>query len=131
MYLLAYKLTKHIKQIAVLVQQTPDPASAARWALEEQAARTKLRVVVLGHRATPSERLQVAGEKGVLTPLREGLAQENDAKLTEEAAWSLVGSLVEELVAYAQDDDDGGIALERAWGAMASQRCRSSAQLRD
>jgi len=126
MYLLMYQLDKLIRGIAGLILQAPDPGGAARWCLQELAGRTGLCVVVLGHHAAPSSRLQVAGEKGVLEALREGLADRTDAVATSKAAWELVGSLQEELMAFDQGEDyDGGVcseALTLAWGATVPPR---------
>lgn len=118
--LLGYQIDQLIKEIAVLVHQAGDPAGAATWALQELAARTGLKVVVLGHHAAGSERLRVAGDE-VLDALRHGLAQDEDAPTTVDAARSLVSSLTEELTAYDQGDDyDGVNDLEQAWGSMAA-----------
>lgn len=117
--LLAYQLDLLIKQIAVLVHHAGDPAVAARWCLQELAARTGLEVVVLGHHAAASERLRVAGDAAV-DALRHGLADPEDAQFTEEATCRLVGALMEELTAYALGDDYCGSedALEQAWGEL-------------
>ena len=117
MYLLAYKLSQHLKEIAALVHEAPIPAGAATWCMEELAARTGLRVVVLGHHAAPSSRFEISGAE-VISALREGLAQE-EVDLTREAAWELVGALTEELMAYDLGDDNVGEGdLERGWGEL-------------
>ena len=115
--LLAYKLDRLIRQIAVRCHDAPDPPGAASWALQELADWTGLKVVLLGHMASPSERLRMAGAE-VLDALRHGLADPEDARFTEEASRDMVDALTEELSALSlgDDDDSGGADLEQAWG---------------
>ncbi len=118
--LLAHEIDHHVKQIEALTHQAPEPSAAALWTLQALAGRTGLRIVVLGHQAAALERIKVAGAE-VLDGLRDGLAIRGEAKSTEEAAWALVGALVEELVAHDLGDDYDGPEddLELVWGTMA------------
>lgn len=117
--LLAHTLTQHIRQIAALVHQAPEPSAVAHWALREMAGRSGLRVVVLGPHAEPVERIRVSGSE-VLDALRDGLAEPEDAQATEEAVWDVVGTLTQELAVYDQRDDSDDVDdLEREWGTMA------------
>ena len=114
--LLAYQIDQHIKELATLIHQAPDPGGAAAWCLRELGARAGLRVLVLDRHAAPSERLIQAGAE-VLDALREGLAVDADVDATRDEARALMSQLTEELVAYDQGDDyDGMGGLEREWG---------------
>ena len=125
--MLVLQLDKLIRQIDLLIRQAPDPTGAATWVIRELAGRTGLRVVVLGPKALPSERVSLAGSEA-LDALRMGLADDGDEGVTLEAAKALVDSLGEEMAAFEMGVDWDGTTgvtvstLTSAWGEQAP-RC--------